>query len=159
LIIREATENDLAALGDLHGVCFAIEVERARAEMKEELARPWARIVLAEEKGAEENELLGYAVFWFVADEANLLHIAVSDSARRRGTGRLIMERGLELAREKGTVTCILEVRSSNEAAIGLYRSFDFTDVTTRKAYYADGEDALVMSRRLDQPVSTRPDY
>ncbi len=42
-----------------------------------------------------------------------------------------------------------LEVRVGNAAAIALYRAFAFEQVTIRKRYYPDGEDALVMHRRL----------
>jgi ribosomal-protein-alanine N-acetyltransferase len=47
-----------------------------------------------------------------------------------------------------------LEVRCSNEAAIGLYQRFGFAPAGVRVGYYADtGEDALIMwAHDIDQP-------
>jgi [ribosomal protein S18]-alanine N-acetyltransferase len=47
---------------------------------------------------------------------------------------------------DRGLERATLEVRLSNEAAIGLYHQFGFEDVGLRRRYYADtGEDALIM--------------
>ena len=43
----------------------------------------------------------------------------------------------------------VLEVRVSNAAAIGLYRSLGFESLGTRRAYYQDGEDALLFVKDL----------
>lgn len=42
-----------------------------------------------------------------------------------------------------------MEVRVSNVAAIGLYKSLGFEFLGRRRAYYDDGEDALLFVRDL----------
>ena len=45
--------------------------------------------------------------------------------------------------------TMSLEVRMSNHTAIRLYEKCGFISVGTRARYYADGEDALLMTRNF----------
>ena len=49
-----------------------------------------------------------------------------------------------------GSTAVTLEVRVSNDAARAFYRSYDFTEAYRRRAYYQDGEDALVLVMALD---------
>ena len=46
-------------------------------------------------------------------------------------------------------MTAFLEVRASNAAACRLYSKMGFEEVGIRKGYYSDGEDALLMEKRL----------
>lgn len=43
----------------------------------------------------------------------------------------------------------LLDVRASNDAALGLYYSLGFERVGLRKRYYSDGEDAVLMTLLL----------
>jgi [ribosomal protein S18]-alanine N-acetyltransferase len=49
-----------------------------------------------------------------------------------------------------GTSEGYLEVRISNEAAIGLYDVLGFKKVKRNYGYYMDGEDAWVMAAALE---------
>ena len=110
--------------------------------LREELARPWARLRGARDEGLH---LLGYALFWHVVDEVHLLNVAVAVSARRRGIGRALMDDLLGYARVNGIVRILLEVRGSNAAAIALYEQLGFERFNVRERYYADAEDAIEM--------------
>jgi ribosomal-protein-alanine N-acetyltransferase len=44
-------------------------------------------------------------------------------------------------------VEITLEVKAHNTRAIGLYMKHGFVDVGLRRKYYADGSDALLMTR------------
>jgi ribosomal-protein-alanine N-acetyltransferase len=48
-----------------------------------------------------------------------------------------------------GAESAVLEVRAGNKAAISLYHKLGFAEVGKRKAYYSDGEDALLMQKDL----------
>jgi ribosomal protein S18 acetylase RimI-like enzyme len=48
-----------------------------------------------------------------------------------------------------------LEVRASNVGAVALYEQLDFTKRATRRKYYSDGEDAIVMCKELIRPSSS----
>lgn len=71
--------------------------------------------------------------------------IGVDPAYQGQGIGREMLTRLIELASD-GVV--FLEVRTDNEAAIGLYESFGFVNVGLRKRYYrASGADAYTMRR------------
>jgi ribosomal-protein-alanine N-acetyltransferase len=90
--------------------------------------------------------VLGYICFWMVADEIQMLNIAVHPAYRRQGLGRTLLVFLLTLAREKKALKVFLEVRPSNQTALALYRSLGFETLYRRPRYYDDeGEDALVM--------------
>ena len=97
----------------------------------------------------EEGGIRGYAILMPVVDEAELLSIGVAQAEQRKGLGRAILAEMLNMARAKNMKRVFLEVRSSNVAAIALYRNAGFSQVGLRRGYYqnADGsEDALVMA-------------
>lgn len=120
---------------------------------------PWTRGSFLAESGktppslyvARENSrapVLGYICFWLVADEIQILNLAVHPAYRRQGVARHLMHFLLHHAHEKKALSIFLEVRVSNRAAQTLYRSFGFKVIHRRPGYYGpEGEDALVMAR------------
>lgn len=98
------------------------------------------------------GSLLGYICFWVIADEVQMLNLAVHPDYRRQGVGRSLLMFLLNRSREEKASTVFLEVRPSNQAALTLYRSLGFKTLYRRPRYYAaEGEDALVMERSLDE--------
>ena len=93
----------------------------------------------------------GYALFQLLPGECELLRVGVVPEARRRGLGKALLSRALACLAASGRPVCHLEVRSGNEAARALYAKLDFVLVGRRRAYYADGEDA-VRYRREARP-------
>ncbi|MBX3259028.1 MAG: ribosomal protein S18-alanine N-acetyltransferase [Labilithrix sp.] len=123
---------------------------RAREEnLREELARTWARLRVARGRG---GDVLGYILFWHVVDEIHLLNVAVAPAARRRGVGRALVDDLVAFARRERAAKVLLEVRASNEPAIRLYERLGFARFNVRKAYYSDGEDGVEMMLELDPP-------
>ncbi|MBV9750076.1 MAG: GNAT family N-acetyltransferase [Acetobacteraceae bacterium] len=92
------------------------------------------------------DERGGLALARVIADEAELLTIAVHPAARRQGIGRTLLTAVLSEAARRGAVTVFLEVAESNAPAHALYASLAFTPVGRRKGYYASA-DALVLRR------------
>jgi ribosomal-protein-alanine N-acetyltransferase len=90
--------------------------------------------------------LIGYVCFWVVFEELRLMNLAVERSWRRRGIARELTRRSLAWGQEAGARRALLEVRSSNPAAIRLYEQAGFRPVGLRERYYANPiEDALLM--------------
>lgn len=80
----------------------------------------------------------------------HLVSIAVRAPYRRRGIGSKLLEETIRVMREVyRTDSIYLEVRVSNEPAIRLYEKFGFRKARIVKGYYADGEDAYIMVKRL----------
>jgi ribosomal-protein-alanine N-acetyltransferase len=81
----------------------------------------------------------------------HIVSIAVMENYRRRGIGRKLIVEAMRKGRDVyGATEGYLEVRISNDAAIGLYDVLGFKKVKRNYGYYMDGEDAWVMAATLD---------
>ena len=107
-----------------------------------ELHHPHGWLWVAEKDGT----IVGYLCGWFVADEGEILRVAVHPSSRRCGFGKVLLEEAIVIAGQRGVRTLHLEVRVSNRAAITLYNLCGFHEVGSRRRYYENGEDALLMT-------------
>jgi ribosomal-protein-alanine N-acetyltransferase len=81
--------------------------------------------------------------------DLHILKVATLAEHRRCGLAGRLMALAEEHALDVGGETLTLEVRPTNVAAIALYEQLGFLHVGLRPAYYPDGEDALVMTKRL----------
>ncbi len=91
--------------------------------------------------------IVGFAGLWLMFDEAHIVTVAVAESERRHGYGRVLVHALVQLAAELGMTNATLECRVSNTAARALYRDYGFYEVGERKSYYADNrEDAVIMT-------------
>jgi ribosomal-protein-alanine N-acetyltransferase len=112
----------------------------------QELQVACARSILAESVG----RIIGYVLYWLLPGAVDIHNIAVHVDFRRRGLGRLLLERIVAEARRQSVARVTLEVRKSNSAAQKLYKSMGFLINGIRKGYYSDdGEDAFAMSLEL----------
>ena len=143
---------DLTGAAVLHGEAFAPVGERGwtRQEIAELLAAPGVAGVALR----AGHHAVGIALYRFVADEAELLTIAVRPALQRRGAGRRLLAAVIVQARDAGARVLFLEVAADNQAARRLYESAGFQPVGKRAAYYRrdDGmaADALVMRLTLN---------
>lgn len=80
---------------------------------------------------------------------ARLTSIAVSPSARRRGTGGLLMQRFLEEARRRDCTIMTLEVAVANEEAIRFFSRAGFKRLRRLPAYYSPRMDGIRMRREM----------
>jgi [ribosomal protein S18]-alanine N-acetyltransferase len=144
-VIRQMTHEDMPAVIALEKAAF--RNPWSPELLRRELDHDWSTILLVESPlPGGGRELLGLAIFWIVQDEVHVLNVATAPEHRRRGVARAVMEELLARGRHRRCTLATLEVRRSNEAAIGLYRSFGFRSVGVRPNYYVDEkEDALVM--------------
>jgi len=102
---------------------------------------------------AREGEtVLGFALARFVADEAELLLLAVSAAVQRRGIGRILLDDFEAAARARGALRLHLEVREGNHA-FRLYERAGFGLVGRRRDYYSgqkgDSYDALTLAKSV----------
>ena len=148
-VLRRLGALDLDLASRLHGEAFAPLGERvwSRQDMAELLASPGvAGFVLA-----ENDEPIGFALCRVVADEAELLTIAVRVGQRRRGAGRELLTAVIAYAGDLGARSLLLEVDVNNPPALALYGQAGFEVISRRKAYYrrADGQSADAALMRL----------
>jgi ribosomal-protein-alanine N-acetyltransferase len=95
------------------------------------------------ETGLPDFGLLG------IAKRGHVISIAVLPQYQRKGIGHALMEEAMNRMKSYKAKECYLEVRVSNTPAIGLYNKLGFETQRTAHSYYADGEDAAIMTRKL----------
>ena len=93
--------------------------------------------------------LLALASAWLVVDELHITAVAVHPAHRRRGLGRRVLEGLLLFGRDAGAERATLEVSLGNRAARALYASLGFQETAVRRAYYRNGDDALIEWKTL----------
>ena len=95
------------------------------------------------------GELAGYLFCVWQFLDLHVLKIATRPEFRRRGLARSLMRLAEQHGEEIGGETITLEVRPQNTSAAALYRQLGYAMAGRRPGYYTDGEDALIMSKRL----------
>jgi [ribosomal protein S18]-alanine N-acetyltransferase len=143
LIIRRVRQEDLSAL-------IRMEREaRTAAHWKESdyemlLASEVTplRITLVAEK---DDRPVGFIVARIVGMDWEIENIVVRADSQRQGIGGQLISRLLEEAQDRGVKQILLEVRSRNTAAKGLYAKCGFSVVGGRRGYYRDPDDDAVL--------------
>ena len=95
-------------------------------------------------KGDKSLEPIGYLIYLENSYEIEILRIGVVADFRRKGIANQLLD-FLESLRKKREI--LLEVKSENFAAIGLYQKKGFINFAVRKRYYPDGKDAILMKK------------
>ena len=150
--IRQLTRDDVLDVADLEASITAFPWPAS--QFYQALDQQNLALVLV-----DDGDCQGFAIFSQVLDELTLLNIGVGRQKQGQGWGRKLLLSGLERSIQRDARVCYLEVRQSNQAAIGLYRSLGFSVTGIRKNYYpADSgrEDAFLMSR--DLPITALGD-
>jgi len=105
----------------------------------------------------ENAEPLGFILARAVANEGEVLTIAVAPTYRRKGLGQGLLNTAHTALRTAGVQQLFLEVGTDNMAALKLYQNLGFVQVGTRAAYYRDDHkdhgthnstDAMIMCLR-----------
>ena len=101
---------------------------------------------------ATTKEIIAHGVVSVSIGESHILTLCVHPDHQRNGYGRKILRLLAERAHKLEASECFLEVRTKNERAISLYKSFGFSVIGERENYYPGKmgrEDAYIMSRTL----------
>lgn len=144
MFIQAMVKNDLSEIMKIEALSFN-EPWSEKAflqELKNPLPFSFSYVLRTKDK----EQLLGYTCFWILAQEVQLLTLAVSPHLRNQGLGSYLLKWVLKKAKEKKVSVAFLEVRSSNIAAIHLYKKHAFREFSRRKNYYTHPqEDALIL--------------
>ena len=112
---------------------------------KQELLNEFKHYVVAK----DNDEVVGYAGIMLIQDQAELLRIAVNNEHRNKGIAKLLLNYLINYLKEKNVLEIFLEVNENNTTAINLYKSFNFVTIYTRKDYYGEGNNALILKRSI----------
>ena len=97
----------------------------------------------------EGEQLLGFGIMNYKADEGHLLLLAVRASHRRKGIGVAIMAWLEATALTAGVGLIYLEARKSNCAARAFYRKLGYKEITIIRGYYQGREDCVRIGKDL----------
>ncbi len=109
--------------------------------LKEELENTNSMFLVAK----FENEVVGFAGFKILVDCADIMNIAVKKDFRNKGIGSLLLKSLIDLYNSLNLTSLNLEVNENNIPAIRLYEKFDFKEISVRKNYYPNNENAIIM--------------
>ncbi|MCU1637026.1 MAG: N(6)-L-threonylcarbamoyladenine synthase TsaD [Cryobacterium sp.] len=151
--LRHATRDDVDAIMVLETSIFGNDAWSADM-MTRDVANPSCYYLVAF-RPDEPGKIVAYAGVLAPPRglEGDIQTIAVSEAARGRGLGRVLMLTLIAEARKRGARHLFLEVRADNPSAQRLYRRLGFEEIGVRRGYYQpDDVDAIVM--RLVIPAS-----
>lgn len=108
----------------------------------------------------EDKEVVGYIMcrietglsiinFHGLIKKGHIVSVAVLPEYRRKGLGQALVNEAMENMKLYKAKQCYLEVRKSNIPAIDLYKNLGFKISRTIRGYYADGEDAYLMTKEI----------
>lgn len=93
-----------------------------------------------------DNEIVGFAGFLNICDEANIMNIVTKINKRHLGIGSKLLSQLITSAHEQNCKSITLEVNEHNTYAIHLYEKFNFKRIGLRKKYYNNKDNAIIMS-------------
>ena len=138
-------------LADLHAACFTNPPPWDAAAFAALLSGPGV-VLLADDQGR------GFLLARVVADEAEVLTLAVDPAHRRAGVARDLMARFDAAVTARGAVSAFLEVAEPNAAARALYAACGWEQAGRRRGYYrASGyqpADALILCKSFARPLT-----
>jgi len=147
MALRGATGDDLDAVMEIMAAAFEPTFGEAWTRSQCAGILPMAGVCLR--LASRDNRTAGFALMRAIADEAELLLIAVDPRSRKCGVGTALVDDFVALTRRSGARRLHLEVRDGNPA-IGLYLRAGFALVGRRRDYYRgpDGQtrDALTLA-------------
>jgi ribosomal-protein-alanine N-acetyltransferase len=108
----------------------------------------------------EDGKVVGYMMcrievglsnlgFSGLIKKGHVVSVAVMPPYRRKHIGEALVNKAMENMLVYNAKQCYLEVRATNTPAVNLYKKLGFQVTRTIKGYYADGEDAYVMTKKL----------
>ncbi len=146
LIIRPMTKEDISAVDAIARLVFPDPwpIESYTSELENELAYFFILTYA--------DVVIGYCHFWITFDSATIVQFAIHPALQGKKLGSLLMEHLLDrISRLEEVKALTLEVRTNNEKAINLYLSHGFQIITTKRGFYANGDDAFYMLRVIHE--------
>ena len=143
--LRDLDYEDIETVGRLERELFPVDAWPLQLFYEEFFRPDTRRYVVAEVDG----NIVGYAGVMVVDTTADIQTIGVLPAHEGQGIGTALLGELLAEAVRRGAREVLLEVRADNPRAQLLYTRTGFEKISTRRRYYRDGVDALVMRLML----------
>lgn len=142
MMIMKMTQCHVSQIADLEKICFN---------------DPWSENSIASELdnrlshwlvALDDEKVVGYVGSQTVLGETDMMNIAVHPAYRKKGIATELIEALIQVLKERGSHSLMLEVRESNNPAKELYLKMGFELVGIRKNYYRNPkENALILRK------------
>lgn len=145
MMITEMTAAHVAQVAELETLCFRDPwSERSIASELENKLALWLVAL-------DGDTVAGYIGSQTVIDETDMMNVAVHPSYRRKGIAGELVNALVDALKTRQSHSLTLEVRASNDPAIGLYQKLGFAQVGRRPNYYRNPkEDALILRKEWE---------
>jgi ribosomal-protein-alanine N-acetyltransferase len=143
MIVRNFEPNDFSEVLEIEAEAFAEHnpfIYMNFYEMNSEC------FLVAEDREHITGFVVGYQIS---GEEGRIFSLAVRERYRGYGIGTHLLDAITEIFREKMLAFASLEVRLGNHEAQRLYQKIGFIPCWVQHGYYSDGEDGIVMKKRL----------
>ena len=145
MIVRALEEKDLDTL---------IEIEESLYKdpwNKEAYIRDLSNDIAYNYVLCHDDVILGYYGFWVMFDNIDITKISVRKELQGKGLSNILMDDFFSRIKNLDINTITLEVRTSNEKAINLYKKYGFEKICIRDKYYPNGEDAYILQKVVNE--------
>lgn len=145
LVIRKMEEADINRVSEIEEECFSMPWKPD--DFREMILRDNMTYVVAEVDGV----VIGGAGLRCIVGDGEITNVAITSTMRGKGYSKPMLKALLNEGEKLGCSAYTLEVRYSNEPAIGLYKSLGFVEEGIRPGFYEHPkEDARIFWLRLN---------
>lgn len=98
----------------------------------------------------QNQEIVGFAGAMLNFPDLEIMNVVVKKTQRRKGIGKLLLEKLIEMAQKHHFENIFLEVNETNQMAKGLYEKVGFEYIGLRKNYYGENQHARIMVKKIN---------
>jgi ribosomal-protein-alanine N-acetyltransferase len=154
--VRPFKPNDLEAVININRICLP---ENYTSYFFMDLYKRYPATFIVAEQGQDivgyilcriERRFSNFALFK-ISKKGHVVSIAVLPKHQRKGIGTVLMKQAMQNMSLYDAKECFLEVRITNIPAVKMYKQLGLSITNTSHGYYADGEDAYTMAKKLSK--------
>jgi tRNA threonylcarbamoyladenosine biosynthesis protein TsaB len=151
LRLLPAAKEDLGRIAEIEKAAFSDPWTEKMLEEDLEKSLSDERLLFLTAKDPEEgSEAVAFIIAYLIPETfAEIDDVATVPERRRQGIARKMMLEIISRAKEEKIDELVLEVKADNTPAICLYETLGFERTGYREAYYQDGSDAILMTKKL----------
>ena len=97
----------------------------------------------------KDEEIIGFAGIKIFPDDIEIMNIVTKKIERKKGIGKLLLDKIIEISRKIEKEYISLEVNEKNIIEISLYEKFGFEKIGFRKKYYNGIDNAIIMRKKF----------
>ncbi len=145
--------------------CQANQIPEVAAILAETTNSKWSKELLIKAHvdprvqfwvALENRTVIGFAIINSHIREAEIHQIAIKVDYQRKGKGSHLLKEIINHCESKDCSEIFIEVRSDNQKALKFYQKNGFSHRATRKNYYSDKTDGLLLRRPLNVESTNR---